>query len=49
MNIKEFYAKHDLSGYILDRIKFDTVENEIMFLLLHDMRYYNEQLVCPIY
>ena len=33
MTIKEFYKKHDLSGYILDRIKFDTFENEILFLL----------------
>ena len=49
MTIKEFYKKHDLSGYILDRIKFDTFENEILFLLLYDMRYYNEQLVCHFY
>ena len=33
MTVKEFYKKHDLSSYILDNIKFDTVENEILFLL----------------
>ena len=36
MTVKEFYAKHDLSGYILDKIKFDTAENEILFLLFDD-------------
>lgn len=33
MTVKEFYAKHELSGYILDKIKFDTAENEILFLM----------------
>ena len=36
MTVKEFYTKHDLSGYILDRIKFDTAENEILFMLSDD-------------
>ena len=36
MTVKEFYTKHDLSGYILDRIKFDNSENEILFLLSDD-------------
>ena len=36
MTVKEFYTKHDLSGYILDSIKFDTAENEILFLLSDD-------------
>lgn len=33
MTVKEFYKHHDLSGQILDKIKLDTVENEILFLL----------------
>ena len=36
MTVKEFYAKHDLRGYILDKIKFDTAENEILFLMSDD-------------
>ena len=36
MTVKEFYTKHDLNGYILDRIKFDNSENEILFLLSDD-------------
>ena len=31
ITVKEFYKNHDLSGYILDSIKFDIVENEILF------------------
>ena len=36
MTVKEFYTKHDLSGFILDKIKFDTAENEILFLMSDD-------------
>lgn len=36
MTEKEFYKKHDLSGYILRNIKFDTAENEVLFLLSDD-------------
>ena len=36
MTVKDFYTKHNLSGYILRNIKFDTAENEILFLLSDD-------------
>ncbi len=42
MTVKEFYTKHDLSGYILDKIKFDTAENEILFLLSDDTDDHNK-------
>lgn len=45
MTVKEFYAKHDISGYILDRIKFDTAENEILFMLSDGTDDYNSIIV----
>ena len=41
MTVKEFYEEHDLSGYVLGNIKFDNVENEILFLLSDGTDDYN--------
>ncbi len=42
MTVKDFYTKYNLGGYILDNIKFDTAENEILFLLSDDTDDYNK-------
>ena len=41
MTVKEFYKKHNFSGYILGNIKFDNLENEILFLLSDGTDDYN--------